>query len=553
MIQDDGKQELFNTSTSVLFVFCFACLVPFLNKAFHIDDPTFLGMAKHIQSNPLDYFGYYMQFSPPLITNPPLVAYFIAIPGYLFGYSEVSIHAAFVLPAAATIIGTYLLARDLCEKPLLAAFAALSAPIFLVSSTTIMCDVLMLVFWVFGIYFWRRGIRENKRAYLISSSVLIVLCVLTKYMGICLVPLLLAYSLFEKRKLGEWLLYLLLPVVALLLFDHITYIKYGVHQINVIGTFSLYHHKVTHKNSVANTVTGLSFLGGGLLVHWLYFVAYTQKRSILFYFSAIILVLILLMGFDLLDYYPIAGVDGINWSFVVQLPFFVFAGASFMFITISDFVRSRDSDSLLLLLWIMGTFVFTVFINWSVNGRSILPITPLAGIMVIRYLQQTGKLPLIGKLWLYAPLLISLIIALIVTVADYSLANSARTAAHKIHKDTINQLGKKWIEGEWGFKHYIEELGGVESLNYDKPSLKKGDIVIIPANNTNTKMLYKHLALFKKQYTFDVSKLFSTMSLNKGAGFYTDLAGPLPFAIGYVPESYYVYEILMDKTTAFTY
>ena len=66
-------------------------------------------------------------------------------------------------------------------------------------------------------------------------------------------------------------------------------------------------------------------------------------------------------------------------------------------------------------------------------------------------------------------------------------------------------------------------------------------------------MLYKHLALFKKQYTFDVSKLLSTMNLYKGAGFYTDLAGPLPFAIGYTSESYFVYEILKDKTTAFTY
>ena len=549
----DEKRISSQKTLYVLLSLCLLCLFPFLNKAFHIDDPTFIGMAKHIQSNPLDYFGYYMQFSPPVITNPPLVAYFIAIPGYLFGYSEVSIHAAFMVPAAAVIIGTYLLACDLCTKPFIAAFAALSTPIFLVSSTTAMCDVLMLSFWIFSIYFWRRGIREHKRVHLIIASVFTVLCVLTKYMGICLVPLLFAYSLFEKKRLGEWFLYLLLPIAVLLLFDQVTYIKYGILQMSEIGTFSLYHHKVTHKNSIANTVTGLSFLGGGLLVHWLYYVAYTSLKKVLLCFFIIILTLILLMGFDLLDYYPIAGVDGINWPFVVQLPFFVFAGVSFMFITISDLVRSKDSDSLLLFLWIMGTFAFTVFINWSVNGRSILPITPLAGIMVIRYLQQKDKLSLITKQCLYAPLLISLIIALIVTEADYSLANSARSAAHKIHNDTISSSGGKWIEGDWGFKYYIDSLGGVKTLDYDNPLLKKGDIVIIPSNNTNTKMLYKHLALFKKQYTFDVSKLLSTMNLYKGAGFYTDLAGPLPFAIGYTPESYYVYEILMDKTTAFTY
>lgn len=33
-------------------------LVPFANKAFNIDDPLFIWSARHIQKNPLDFYGF---------------------------------------------------------------------------------------------------------------------------------------------------------------------------------------------------------------------------------------------------------------------------------------------------------------------------------------------------------------------------------------------------------------------------------------------------------------------------------------------------------------
>ena len=35
-----------------------AALLPFLGKAFHMDDPLFIWTAKHIQSHPLDFYGF---------------------------------------------------------------------------------------------------------------------------------------------------------------------------------------------------------------------------------------------------------------------------------------------------------------------------------------------------------------------------------------------------------------------------------------------------------------------------------------------------------------
>lgn len=546
-----GDSSIKNLPLLLALLTC--CLIPFLNKAFHIDDPSFLGMAKHIQSNPFDYYGYYMQFSPPVITNPPLIAYLIAIPGSIFGYGEFAIHSFFILPALAVIAGTWLLASDISADPFIAALATVCTPVFILSSTTVMCDVPMLAFWIFAIYFWRRGIREKRRHFLIVSSLMIILCVMTKYMGICLVPLLAAYTLAETKRVGNWLIYLMLPVVVLLLFDQMTYIKYGLRQISFIESWSSYNQTRESRNYLAKTVAGLSFLGGCILAHLVYFISRARRFHLAIYIAAIAAALLLLLMNDTLDSFPVAGADGINWLFVVQLFIFVFAGVSFFYMALSDLVSSFKPDAILLFLWISGVFAFAVFINWTINGRTILAVAPAAGIIIARFHKLDMKSNSWSKGVLYVSLLFSLIISLLVTSADVSFANSARTAAKIVHENTVKCSGNKWYEGHWGFEHYIKEAGDYSMLDYEMPNLKKGDTVIIPSNNTNTKLLFKHLALVREVYSFDVSKTFSTMSLSKGAGFYADVAGPLPYTLGSVPENYYEYEVIADKNSRFSY
>jgi hypothetical protein len=53
-------------------------LVPFANKAFHIDDTLFIAAAKHIQANPTDFYGFNINWygsempMAEVAKNPPL-------------------------------------------------------------------------------------------------------------------------------------------------------------------------------------------------------------------------------------------------------------------------------------------------------------------------------------------------------------------------------------------------------------------------------------------------------------------------------------------------
>jgi hypothetical protein len=73
-----------------------------------------------------------------------------------------------------------------------------------------------------------------------------------------------------------------------------------------------------------------------------------------------------------------------------QLALFIACGASVLALAAVDVWKRRDADSLLLALWVLGTFVFTAFLNWTVNARSVLPLNPAAGILLARRLDTLG-------------------------------------------------------------------------------------------------------------------------------------------------------------------
>jgi hypothetical protein len=63
--------------------------------------------------------------------------------------------------------------------------------------------------------------------------------------------------------------------------------------------------------------------------------------------------------------------------------------------------------------------------------------------------------------------------------------------------------------------------------------------MIIPANNANTSVIDPKWVATSNGLEFAVVRWMSTLSPELGAGFYSSVFGPLPFAVGGVaPERY---------------
>lgn len=533
----------------IVAVVTILCLVPFVNKAFHIDDPLFLWTAKQIRTNPADFYGFSVNWywtdmpMSEVAKNPPGTCYYIAAAASLFGWSEAAIHTAFLIPAVAAALGTYYLAKRFCPRPALAALAAVLTPGFLVSSTNIMCDTMMLAFWVWAVCLWVRGLDENKYSSLFFAAVLVALCALTKYFGMALLPLLLVYSLMKKRKIGLWLLFFLVPMVILAGYQWVTHNLYGRGLLTDAAAYATELRAIQKLTSLTKGLTGLLFAGGCIATVFFYSPLLWSRRTLMCGLALTIIFIIVLSFVKKIGIAPIRNDNGVRWSFLIQTGLMAAGGVGILALAGADFFKFKNADSLLLILWVFGTFIFAAFINWTVNARSILPMAPAVGILLMRRVDGYG----VGTTqrtitWQAAwPLVPAAVLALLVCWADYTWANTARTAAADIQKTFKNSSHTVWFEGHWGFQYYME-VAGFKAIDYKNLKIARDDIIIIPYNNTNTKAFPKEMVYLDKVFQFNLCRKITTSNEQMGAGFYSEVLGPLPYVFGQVePERYFAF------------
>jgi 4-amino-4-deoxy-L-arabinose transferase-like glycosyltransferase len=521
------------------------CLLPFSGKAFHVDDILFVAAARQIVQHPLDPYGFkivWYTFAMPMAEvtkNPPLASYYGALVGLVAGWSERAWHFGFLLPALALVLGTYRLAGHFTRKPLIAAACVLLTPVFMVSATGIMCDVMMLSLWGWAAIFWIEGLDPAKPAYLMASALLIAAAALTKYFGASLILLLLFYALMRQRRLGSWAWYLLLPVAALAGYHSWTYSLYGRGLLSDAAIYAHFKPAAQQLPLFQASLIGLSFAGGCVIPALTLAPLLWSRRQM-----AIGALVSGLMALSVAAGWVHLNTQVAHWGLVgIELASFVAGGISLLALAVVDpwtheAWAHRDADSsFFLTLWVLGTFVFAVYVNWTANGRSILPIIPAAGILIARRLDAKPKLALARLL---AALGAAGMVALWIACADAGWADSVKKAADLIHQETQTESSTVWFAGHWGFQYYMQANGAhpVDIGNFSS-SFHAGDFVALPKNNTNLFEIAPQFVTSREVIEVAMPRRAATMCPELGAGFYSSVWGPLPFALGPVtPERY---------------
>jgi hypothetical protein len=530
-------------AAALLAALTLACLLPFLGKAVHIDDPLFIWTARHIQSHPLDFYGFQINWDGrqrPMATvmqNPPLTAYYLAAAGSVLGWSETALHFAFLLPAIALVMGTYFLGREFCAHPCAAAAAVVAAPCFLVCATSLMCDTMMVAFWVWAAFFWIEGLEGRSFARLGLAALLITACCLTKYFGLSLIALLLVYSVAQERRIGPWLLFLCGPVLVLAGYQWMTQHLYGKGLLATAASYAT--NQRVGGGLGSKTLSGLAFTGGCILLPLLAVPVAWGKRGAAAVLAGVAATAGLLIFKRYVGFFPLSEDGHVKWLFVLQMAVFVLGGVIVLLLAMADALTRRTPASLLLLLWAGGTFLFASEINWTVSGRNILPMVPPVALLLIRHLEsrQTSGGP--GPILFWVPLGVCLAIALMAARADWSLAGSARAAALDITKELAPQSKLIAFEGHWGFQYYMEQLGA-KALDQGRPDLVPGEAVVVPLGNSYLFALpQEHIAAWHS-YRFPAGNWLCLASTAAGAGFYSDGWGPLPFVLQRAPVEEYV-------------
>ena len=536
----------------ILAVLTIACLAPFAGKAFHIDDPLFIWTARHLVSHPADPYGLPVNWAGTaegmhrIMWNPPASSYYLALAGSLFGWGEVPLHLAHLLAAVLAVLGTYSLARRFSERPLIAGLVALCTPAFLVCSSTVMCDTLMLAFLVWAAALWVRGIDDRNGWILLGAALAMSMSVLTKYNALLILPSLAGYAWMRRQGLGLWSLYFLIPLAALAGYMSFSLAAYGH---GVVGR-AMVHGFVAGK-VLGTTLTGLSFLGGGLAP--IIFVApLIWGRSGLI--IGVVVALFAAVGARWLWLYdPVSARDSLAAGLVLpaHLGVFVAGGVALLAVAATDLVRKRDSAAWMLALWLGAGLSFSTFVSWANSGRYLLPVVPAAAILVVRALDARALRHPVATWSLTVALTLAAAVGIAVNWSDFALANSARRAAQEISARFSAGPGKLILQGHWGFQYYMMARRA-EPMEADGGVLSVGDHVATPLNGPGgplVPVLQSNIAAEVASITVPAGRWVTTMRYDMGIGFHSSTFGAVPFAFAKIPDERYIVQRMTQTTT----
>jgi hypothetical protein len=403
---------------------------------------------------------------------------------------------------------------------------------------------MMLALWVWATIFWIEGVDLEKPIYLAAAVLLIAATALTKYFGAALVPLLFAYTLARRRRLGSWAWFLLAPVAVLIGYEFVTARMYGHGLLATATDFSRNHRLWTHASKGARTLITFSYLGASALPALLLAPLVWSRKQIIvaMLLSGVAAIFVMrgLMRLGLTAGSPQAfAARNQHWAMIsIQLLLFIAGGISTLALAIADYRRERDADSLLLLLWVVGTFWFTAYLNWTVNARSVLPMVPAIGMLLARRIERLDESPTRRfRASIAVGLLACGVVSLWLARVDTGSANAARAAALLAHQKTVGN-DDVWFLGHSGFQYYMQTLGA-RPYDWSHPQTKPGDYLVIPYSKVWPEDVTSQFRGTRENIEVPIRGHASTTSAELGAGFYHSYWSILPYTFGPVPPEKY--------------
>jgi 4-amino-4-deoxy-L-arabinose transferase-like glycosyltransferase len=516
-------------------------LAPFLNKAVHIDDPLFVWSAEQIQKHPADCYGFTVNWygeTDPMASidcNPPATSYLFAAVMSVCGEREMALHAAMLLMAFAAAAGVFQLAKMWCDQPLLATLITIATPAFLVSGTTLMCDVPMLAVWIWCVVLWERALKSGSAWHYAGAAMLAGLAVLTKYSALTLLPLLPLAALLRLKKPGAWLAWLCVPAAIIAMYQLGTAQLYGHGLITAAANYASQTRFGLTGGWMDKTIIGLAYFGACLLPALLFIPWLWSKRQTLAG-GGVALAAAAVITFS-------SGIGRqFGLLFQLQMALWVANGLHLLVLALADLFRHRDAVAWLLLLWLGGGLVFAAGLNWTVSARSFLPIAPVVAILMVRGLGASALAVTRPRLYFW-PVSLAAAESLLIAMADCALANSTRAAANLLPTAGPAPASQWWFQGHCGFQFYFQKTGA-RPVDFSRSLLRPGEIIVMPSNNSNLAPPDPADAENTATLEFPVCSWLSTVHAGTGAGFY-GAGGLLPFVVGPAPtEKYYISRVV---------
>ena len=536
----------------IISIFIFILSLPFINKAFHIDDTAYIYVARQIIKDPLHPYSFNFDWSSQSglathITNPPLVSYYIALIILFFGERESIIHLFFVLFPIIAGISMFYISKKFTNKPLVSALLLIGSVSFVAMMHDVMLDIPFLAFFLLSIVMFVYGVDLNNRYLLALGSIFGGFAYLTKYSGIIIIPILTAYAMLKKN--SKSLIYLIIPILLIVFWNLYTFVVYGApHNSEILSWLLKSQNSFGAESLLIRLLTNVVYIGGATIfpLALLYPFLIDNKNKLILAATtvagAILSVMLFFISKNFIFRYTIP-----------QLTLFVFlfsTGLFFLFVIARYYLKiiicnGQNANNIFLFLW----FIIVLFFISTLAGGAVRYITILIPPIIIIYFNVIDDCKLLNfkklKNFIFFALASTSILSIAVAYADYEFADVYRNFSEiaSQYKTSDNQL---WFSGHSGFQYYMQKKGyKILGLNDNSP--KKGDIVIkaqIPSPRKFSPLLKERLMLLDtKSYIGNLP--LRVHNPKARAGFYTYGGGFLPYSISHASlEEFDIYKVV---------
>jgi hypothetical protein len=452
-----------------------ALLLPFLDKAFNIDDPFFLEYARVLLSRPLQPFGltFFFNGGPTAVFLQPQPlgwSFLLAVARSLFGESELWLH---LLNVGFALLGLHAL-REIAERLGVSApaacwlFAGSSA--FLCLGSTIMPYLAWSALSLAALARMMRGVDEGRTADLIAAGLLGAAAVLCCFAGAVVIGLLAAYPLLSGRASRKAMVAPAIGVAAIVACDLWSVATVG--SPHFLFTLSRWSTDLGLGEALDRGSNEVAFLGSQLPVLGLPLVAIVlgRKRGPGIAIAALVAALALCLATP--ETNPMARSLLWVWPGLAVLADGLLLLAAGARLRARETPTPEDAKRALLGLWLLvGTFATIRYVNRSAKYM-LLPL-PAALLLTLDALQGlAGRRARIGRWALVVSLPLSLVLAEAVALSDYRFADVARTFFAEQYRPLAPSSGTAYFDGEWGMRYYAERAGVPQ---YRSQELRRGD------------------------------------------------------------------------------
>lgn len=141
-----------------------------------------------IHPDEADHWVWSQHLSWGYFEHPPMIAFVIRLFTDIFGDKWYAIELCSQSMSILTIIFLFILSKELfgVEAALVSVIMTESMPLFFIGSTILTIDNIMIVFWIMTTYLFLKGLKEDKKGFLLLSGVTFGLGLMSKYTMILL-------------------------------------------------------------------------------------------------------------------------------------------------------------------------------------------------------------------------------------------------------------------------------------------------------------------------------------------------------------------------------